>query len=195
MRSKRIAAGLLGEPARSYHRERRIMRLEFKASLMSDTKWRKLFAAVERLRLGLPVCRIKWIDAEVPLDLPTPRERDLHPARPYVDSVFGPFALCSIEWLEFPRIVMRACDHLDTPLAPVTQDVDRAEQVLRRVALPSAEHPGEPAHCGTCPIAAPRSGRQQSLRFLACPLNLIQRAPGPMSASPSQRACAQSHQA
>ncbi len=48
--------GLLGEPARSYYQERRLMRREFATSLMSSTKWRKLFRAVEQLELDVWLC-------------------------------------------------------------------------------------------------------------------------------------------
>jgi hypothetical protein len=134
MRRWKISTGLLGESARSYYRERRIMRREFRTSLMSDTKWRKLFLAIERLKLALPICRVKWIFGEEPEMLRTPTSKTLYPPRPFIDSFeFGPFALCSVEWLEFPRVVTH--DSRDGH-GRVTyhQDVDRAEQALKVVA-------------------------------------------------------------
>ena len=145
MRNRRIDTGLLGEPAHSYYRERRMVRRDFRASLMSNTKWRKLFLAVERLNLALPVCKIKWIDVEVPQTLRTPRSRDLYPPRPFVIAhEFGPYALCSIEWLEFPRVATQE-GHGRNHDAGTTyiQDVDRAEQALRLVARFPAENTPE----------------------------------------------------
>lgn len=133
-RRERIDTGLLGEPARSYYRERRMMRREFQTSLMSDTKWRKLFIAVERLKLALPICRVKWIFGDVPMMLHTPTSGTLYPSRPFIDSFkFGPFALCSIQWLEFPRVALYDGPSYGTG-ATYIQNVDRAEQALRVVA-------------------------------------------------------------
>lgn len=130
MRKGRIDTGLFGEPARSYYRERRMMRRKFRASLMSDTKWRKLFLAIERLKLELPVCRIKWTFGDGIDTMPTPTSHTLYPPRPFVESRFGPFALCSVEWLEFPRVALKQ-GHNHPAGATVIQDVDRAEQALK----------------------------------------------------------------
>src|SRR5579859_161717 len=81
---KRRDIGLVGEPAASALRNRRLVRREFNASLMSDTKWRKLFLAVERYKLALPVCRIKWIDSEKPCVFATPTSKFLYPPRPFI---------------------------------------------------------------------------------------------------------------
>lgn len=134
MRRRRIDTGLLGEPAHSYYRERRMIRREFRASLMSDTKWRKLFLAIEELELALPLCRIKWIDVQVPRLLRTPTSGTLSLPKPFVDTIeFGSFALCSIEWVEFPRAAKRESNGRSAGAACV-QDVDRAERALEGVA-------------------------------------------------------------
>lgn len=127
MRRRKVDTGLFGEPSQSYYRERRMMRREFSASLMSNTKWRKLFVAIERLNLALPVCEMKWIDSDGIDTLYTPTSASLYPPRPFVDSRFGPFALCLIEWLEFPRLATYAG-------VTYVQDVERAEQALNGVA-------------------------------------------------------------
>lgn len=103
---------------------------------MSDTKWRKLFLAVERLNLRLPLCRIKWIDGLNIRVLSTPVGYCLMCPRPFVDSVeFGPFELCSIEWLEFPRRVVQEGNWMGRRDGMIyVQDVEHAERALKLVA-------------------------------------------------------------
>jgi len=133
-KKRRIDTGLLGEPTHSYYRERRMMRWEFKTSLMSNTKWRKLFLAVQRLQLGLPICKLKWIFSDVPETLHTPTSKTLYPPRPFIDSFeFEPFALCSIHCLEFPRVALYDGVGVGTGTTYV-QNVERAEQALSAVA-------------------------------------------------------------
>lgn len=101
----------------------------FRASLMSDTKWRKLFRALEPLQVH--VCRIKWIDSEEVVQLQMPSGADLSPPRPYVDSSRGPFALRLVEWLEFPReVVQWPPAYPGAPLTGVRQQVDEAHALL-----------------------------------------------------------------
>lgn len=79
---------------------------ECAASLMSDTKWRKLVAAVSALDIDAPRCLIKFIGTPAAQPMPTPHERDIRTPS-YIDSQFGPFRFKAIEWLEFPRSVVR----------------------------------------------------------------------------------------
>jgi len=128
--------GLLSDLQQSYYRNRRLMRRDFKASLMSDTKWRKLFFAIERLGLRLPLCRVKWIDWPIQRVISTPTCRSFFTPRPFVEAVeFGPYDLCSIEWVEFPRSVAQEGNWMGrTHGTIIEQDVERAEQALKRVA-------------------------------------------------------------
>ncbi len=120
----------------SHQRNRRLMRRAFKASLMSDTKWRKLFLAVEKLDWRLALCRVKWIEGPNIRLLSTPGSTSLFPPRPFVEAVeFGPFELCSIEWLEFPRVAIQEGNWMGRRDGAVyEQDVERAERALRAVA-------------------------------------------------------------
>lgn len=131
---KRPDAGVLGYPAYTHSRERLAMRRQFRTSLMSNTKWRKLFIAIERLKLELPICRIKWISEENLTTLRTPTSGTLYPPWPFVDSFeAGPFPLCSIQWLEFPRTALYSGPGRGAGTTYL-QDVDRAEQALKVVA-------------------------------------------------------------
>ncbi|WP_411267529.1 DUF6678 family protein [Asticcacaulis sp. 201] len=108
---------------------RRRVRSTTIGSLMSDTKWRKVFAAIQaHQELELRQCIIKFIDS--------PEERIgnpgacLHVPRPWVDTTsFGPIPLRSIEWLLFPRIAEYQTGRT-TPAHLVRQDVDGAMRVL-----------------------------------------------------------------
>ncbi len=128
---------------REHYRERLKMR-ECRASLMSNTKWRKLFFSIQKLNLGLSVCRIKWLGVDTPQILRTPTAKSLDgypyyngypnivgynigPVHPFADFEWGPYPLCAIEWLEFPRIAMRSGKTHE-------QDVNRAEQALKVIS-------------------------------------------------------------
>jgi len=83
-------------------RTRRLVKRTSPASLLSDTKWRKIFAALKAPELGLEAVRVKFlgVEGEHPLTL---KGVGLHPPRPFIDSLqFGPFDLISIEWLWIP---------------------------------------------------------------------------------------------
>src|SRR5262249_60114290 len=73
------------------------------ASLMSDTKWRKLVAVVETVP-SVQHYVVKF------LRIPDQREGQgflsLHAPHEFIDTQsFGPIFLREIEWLEFPRLV------------------------------------------------------------------------------------------
>ena len=74
-----------------------------RASLMSDTKWRRVFQAINQdPELGIRQCVFKFLELD--------EERIANPLvdfwspHPWLDSTsFGPFPLRSIEWLLFPH--------------------------------------------------------------------------------------------
>ncbi|MEO1731722.1 MAG: hypothetical protein AAFR64_13435 [Pseudomonadota bacterium] len=66
---------------------------------MSDTKWRKLFGAVQQLGPGQMI--VKFIDLEEPRRMRFPPSFACPKA--FMDTIeFGPVELCAIEWLELP---------------------------------------------------------------------------------------------
>ncbi len=76
-------------------------RERFSSALMSDTKWRKLFAAVGSPELGVKQMLVKFIDVDEPRRMAFPRSLDC--PRAYMDTLeFGPVELRAIEWLELP---------------------------------------------------------------------------------------------
>ena len=72
----------------------------FGASLMSNTKWRKLFIALDEPGAPKRYCEIKFVRAPIPRHMLLPGAAHLHAPLAYVDSDVGPFPLRSIEWLE-----------------------------------------------------------------------------------------------
>lgn len=108
----------------------RLARSEFPHALMSDSKWRKLFAAVDRAGLAPERILVKFIDVGDIKSMRFPRESALHPPRPYVDTPeFGPIELRSIEWLLIPRqAYFPGDDSLPAPV--VEQDIDAIRKVV-----------------------------------------------------------------
>ncbi len=110
-------------------REGRRVSRATRASLMSDTKWRKVFASLEaHPEFRLRQCVYKFIEsAEERIGSPVVGH---YPPRPWVDtSAFGPIPLRSIEWLLFPRVAEYRIDRTIPPRCE-PQDVDEAWRVL-----------------------------------------------------------------
>lgn len=109
--------------------EGRRVRRSTNGSLMSDTKWRKVFAAIKvNPELELRQCIFKFVEY--------PEERlgnpgaELSVPRSWADtSSFGPIPLRSIEWILFPRVAKYQSDPT-IPARLVNQDVDRAMRIL-----------------------------------------------------------------
>jgi hypothetical protein len=79
----------------------RSARREFPHALMSDTKWRKLFRAVESAELGVSVMVVKFIDVAEPRVMRFPPS--LNAPYAYMDTIeFGPVELRAIQWLDLP---------------------------------------------------------------------------------------------
>jgi len=110
-------------------REGRLIRKNTRASLMSDTKWRKLLAPLDRPDLGLERCIVKFVD--ISDETMMYRPKGLHPPRPWVDTdPFGPIPLRSIEWLLFPRLAEVGSGDRTIPAKSMAQDVDNAARVV-----------------------------------------------------------------
>jgi hypothetical protein len=119
-------------------REGEIVRANSRASLMSDTKWRKLLAALDRPELELRQCVVKFVgvSGEKVLSRPT----GLHPPRPWIDTIeFGPIPLRSIEWLLFPRTAERRNADRTIPSRRVGQDVEAAARIVAALGRYPAE--------------------------------------------------------
>ncbi len=68
------------------------------ASLMSDTKWRKVFAVLQRPEFGITQVWFKFVDAEE--EKPARVGVGLYPPHPFIDTLeFGPVELVAIEWV------------------------------------------------------------------------------------------------
>jgi hypothetical protein len=119
-------------------REDRLIQVHTRASLMSDTKWRKLLSALDRSELELRHCIVKFVGVQEEKVLSRPA--GLYPPRPWVDTFqFGPIPLRSIEWLLFPRVAeVRGADRT-IPARRVEQDVDGAARVVETLGRYPAE--------------------------------------------------------
>jgi hypothetical protein len=81
--------------------EGRLARELFAYAFMSDTKWRKMIRAVGDAANDISQMTVKFIDVAEPRHMRFPPS--LSCPRPYMDTIeFGPVALRSIEWMEFP---------------------------------------------------------------------------------------------
>lgn len=79
----------------------KLARQRFSGALMSDTKWRKLVAAVRDQSPGVSRMLVKFIDVDEPRLMAFPPSLEGHHG--YMDTIeFGPVELSAIEWLELP---------------------------------------------------------------------------------------------
>jgi hypothetical protein len=121
----------------------RAARREFSHALMSDTKWRKLFAVLNVEGLGICQMLVKFIDVPEPRTMDLPRIGALNVPRPYIDTIeFGPVEFRSIEWLEIPAIA-RIPRFNNVPAREVAQDLGRIEAGLALSGLYPLRRSGE----------------------------------------------------
>ena len=119
-------------------REDRVIRANTRASLMSDTKWRKLLSALDRPELGLKQCIIKFVGA--PGEKVVNRPSALYPPHPWIDTIeFGPIPLRSIEWMLFPRVAEYRRGNRRVPKQRMEQDVEEAARIVGALGRYPAE--------------------------------------------------------
>jgi hypothetical protein len=100
---------------------------------MSDTKWRKLFAALNDAQIELEQIEIKFIDVSSAALMRMPSAAALCTPRPYIDTFeFGPIELRSIEWLGIPAVAKWARPN-NLPAAVVAQDVGAARAIIEKL--------------------------------------------------------------
>ena len=127
------SSGLVYKPPR-----RKIVRL-FSASLMSNTKWRKMFVMLGRdnANVGLKQAFIKLIDEEMEYSIAAPEPSNLHLPGSYIDLPSGRVAFSSIEWIEYPLVARHERRPPNgtgrLPPSEIVQDLDKAEAVIRKL--------------------------------------------------------------
>jgi hypothetical protein len=92
--------------------DRRTVRRDYTASLMSNAKWRALLGPVRRADLDIRQVVVKFVgvDDEKRMQLPTLA------TQAFADSVeFGPFPLVGIAWLEFPHVALLPAGSSSSP--------------------------------------------------------------------------------
>jgi len=111
------------------NREGRAVRRETRASFMSDTKWRKVLAALkDHPELGACQCVVKFVGQ--------PEEHSLgniglYSPRPWIDThAFGPVPLRSIEWMLFPYVAEYRRSDRTIPVTREPQDIDGVAQIM-----------------------------------------------------------------
>jgi hypothetical protein len=113
----------------------RFTRQRFSHALMSDTKWRKLFTAVNDSAWQASLVVVKFVgsDNAEPKYMRWPGPNSFWPPSEWIDTVeFGPIELRSIEWLMIPAaVVARRLAELAKPGA--LQDLAAIESALKRV--------------------------------------------------------------
>ena len=109
----------------------RLVRQRTRASLMSDTKWRKLFAALDGAELELQQCVFKFIGNAEEKTSRLPSRASLYAPHAYLDSPrWGPFPLREIEWLRIPRVAKFEMPDRTIPARTKPQNVDAAMRVI-----------------------------------------------------------------
>lgn len=112
----------------------------YAASLMSNTKWRALFSALEEAGIDA-ACSVKFIGDEKEFEMAV--HPGLYPPHAYVDLwPLNVYPLVEIEWIEFRRVVRyRRDNNLPTNLVPQDIDAIRAaiESTRKRFPLEASE--------------------------------------------------------
>jgi hypothetical protein len=123
--------GLLKTENAVSDKEGRLILREFETSLMSDTKWRKLFIALDDANLKVYQCIIKLVDEERPRIVITPDKSTIQSSSVFYMIEWGGYTnFRAIEWLEFPKVAVYSRGTKGTPAAKVPQDLDGAQRVL-----------------------------------------------------------------
>ena len=102
-------------------------------SLMSNAKWRNVFAALARLD-DITHMRVKFVDDNRVHNMAAPTLRALELNEAIFDSLeYGPVRYADIEWVELPAIVERQNPSLTagrTPPTEIVQDIGRARAAI-----------------------------------------------------------------
>ncbi|RUM00686.1 DUF6678 family protein [Rhizobium chutanense] len=99
----------------------------YTTSLMSNTKWRALFSALEQAGVEA-ACSVKFIGDDKECEIPA--HPGLYPPHAYVDLwPLNVYPLVEIEWIEFRRIVRYRRDN-NLPAKLVPQDIDAIRAVI-----------------------------------------------------------------
>jgi hypothetical protein len=120
-------------------RERPALRREFRSALMSDTKWRKVFAALAGPECSLKQGIFQFFRAATERRMALPSEAMLAD-RWVQDSVeVGPYSYASILWLELPTQAI-PLGMEQVPAAWIDQDITRARRAIEALGqMPVAE--------------------------------------------------------
>ena len=114
-------------------RTKRYVRKHFSSALMSDTKWRKLFAALDESDIGIEQAVVKFVETAERHVIQMPKTGHLHPPIPFIDTIeFGVVELCAIEWLEIPKAAAKP-RHDGLPPSTVMQDIDAACAIITKL--------------------------------------------------------------
>lgn len=107
-----------------------IARKKFSHAYMSDTKWRKVFAALDHAGIELSQIVVKFIEVSEPRTVGFPSRHAFSAHLPYMDTIeYGPVELRSIEWVDIPAIANFPRAN-NVPARQVSQNIDLAADVL-----------------------------------------------------------------
>lgn len=118
------------QPQTDLHRLSARARREYSHAHMSDTKWRKLFAALRESGIGLTRAEVKFIDSDEPRTITFSGDWPAVPHDRYLETIdLGGVAFRSIEWLEFPAVA-RIPRANNLPAQEVSQDLQAIAATL-----------------------------------------------------------------
>ena len=112
----------------------RFARARFSHALMSDTKWRKLFVAVDEAGLKPQRIEMKLIESDQIRQMRWPGVASMYAPLPWIDSAeFGPIELRSIEWLLVPLEFDETRGFHGVPPRKARQDIEPIGQLLSKL--------------------------------------------------------------
>jgi hypothetical protein len=118
--------------------DRRAARRNYRASLMSNAKWRVFLEALHGAELDIRQVAVKFVDVDDEKFMGLPRPRS--PAFAF-SLEFGPFPFVGIEWLELPRVALLPRGNV--PPRQHSQDIAAIRRVLEATGkqFPLADSP------------------------------------------------------
>ena len=113
-------------------RVRRHIRREFPHAYMSNTKWRRMFEALEKSGIEIEQVVLKLIREDEPKTCSPPGSYLVDPPHAAIDNLCpgGPVEFREIEWLEYPAIARFERPN-NVPARAVEQDLDAIESLIR----------------------------------------------------------------
>ena len=125
-------------PARIEEYLKKLIKRKFNVSYMSNTKWRKVFTALEPIKIQQAYWKFVDLDQEIRSAFITSHDLMEKYIGDYGVAV-APFAYRRIEWVEIPKTGINP-QYEKIPFMNFTQDIETVENILTSLGKFEFEH-------------------------------------------------------